>query len=359
MKIVYFTEWDVYSSSGVLTKIENQVQVWRSLGHEVHVLLTSNPAQEGIKPLINASIFTSDLTQGLPKGFVQTYANKVLSLNKVKQEIKRISPDIIYTRQSIWYPGITSLYRKYPTVVELNTDDVSEIQLSGIFKSTIYLLGRKKIIDNARGFLAVSHEISHLYTKYNKPIEVIANGFDLSRVEVPQTSANERVQALFVGSPDQAWHGVDKILRMAQLLPQYDFHIVGPELEARKLPANMKQHGYLNKSELFSIYNSIDIGIGSLALHRKRMEEASPLKVREYAAFGLPIIVGYRDTDLDGQEFILNIGNYENNVVDNIHAIKGFIEKWKNRKVSRQIVDTLISSEIKEVKRLAFFQTIV
>jgi hypothetical protein len=360
MRIVYFTEWDAYSSSGVLSKIEYQVNVWKSLGHEVHVLLTSiPPLQKGLVPLINAQTVYCKALSYLPSGFIQTYTNKVLSINRVKKEIWKISPDLIYTRQSIWYPGLTSLYRKYPTVVELNTDDVSELRLTGGFKNNIYLLGREKIIKSARGFLAVSHEIGRLYAKYNKPIEVVANGFDLSRVAEQQTVYNERPQLLFVGSPDQVWHGIDKILVMARLIPEYDLHMVGPILNSERLPSNLIQHGYLNKNELYDLYKKINIGIGSLALHRKQMNEASPLKVREYAAFGLPMILGYQDTDLQGQDFILYIGNYENNVLDRINEIKAFVDLWKNIKVSRTDVEALISSRIKETKRLNFFQKLL
>lgn len=45
--------------------------------------------------------------------------------------------------------------------------------------------------------------------------------------------------------------------------------------------------------------------IGTLALHRKNMTEASPLKTREYLAHGFPVIIGYKDTAFYNQNQIM------------------------------------------------------
>src|SRR5690606_35583904 len=99
--------------------------------------------------------------------------------------------------------------------------------------------------------------------------------------------------------------------------------------------------------------------IGSLAMHRNSMLEACPLKVREYCAFGLPVILGYRDTDLEGQDFVLNIGNYESNVEDNIEEIRQFVIKWHNKVVNHTITEPILSYKYKEEKRLRFFESII
>ena len=108
---------------------------------------------------------------------------------------------------------------------------------------------------------------------------------------------------------------------------------------------------------LGELYKKMDIAIGTLALHRKKMEEASPLKVREYVAYGLPVIIGYIDIDLNNEEFILNIGNYEENVVESIDAIVKFIESWKNKVIDLDI--SRIDMNKKEKQRLKFFSGFV
>ena len=359
MKIVYFAEWDAFRSTGVLNKIIGQVKTWRSLGNEVELVLISPPGKsKSANPQTESKIFSKTITRLLPQGFIRTYSNKIFSSIHVPNYIRLIKPDLIYYRQGIWYPGLLSVIKTSPTIMELNTDDISEIRLSGKLKSTIYMYGRDKIIKNVKGFVAVSNEIYDLYKQYNKPSCVVSNGFDFTNIPENTSCSNKRPQLLFVGSPDYQWQGVDKIFDMAKAITEADFHIVGYNFHF-SIPSNIKVHGYLDKKKLYKLYNKIDFGIGSLALHRKNMHEASPLKVREYAAFGLPVVLGYYDTDLDGMDFILNIGNYQDNVLNNIEKIKNFINHWKGKRIDRPLMESLIGVNVKEKKRLEFLKSIL
>ena len=221
-----------------------------------------------------------------------------------------------------------------------------------------YLYGREKILNSCDGFLAVSHEIARLYKSYMKPIEVIANGiiFDSSH-SLHAARNNTRLQFIFAGTQNQDWHGVDKIINLAKTLNDCDFHLVGID-NSRTPIDNVFFHGPLSQHELDALYPKMDIGLGTLALHRNNMKEASPLKVREYLAFGLPVIIGYQDTDLAGCSFVLNIGNYENNVIENTEEITIFAREWQGHRVARQNVEPLLSMLTKEKKRLEFFERI-
>lgn len=286
MRIIYLAEWDAFKPTGVLSKIQGQVKTWNNFGNNAELILISPPGKsKSSKPLANAKIFSKPLTRLLPEGFVRTYSNKILSSFEVPAYIRKIQPDLIYYRQGIWYPGVLSVIKAFPTIMELNTDDISEIQLSSKLKSQVYMYGRHKIINSVKGFVAVSNEIHELYKRYNKPTCVVSNGIDLSIIPENVVCNNNRPQLLFVGSPGSPWHGVDKILDMAKKITEVDFHIVGYALTC-SLPQNIKTHGYLDKKQLYELYKKIDVGIGSLALHRNNMHEASPLKVREYLAFG-------------------------------------------------------------------------
>jgi len=257
----------------------------------------------------------------------------------------------------MWCPGIDKLLSNFTSIMELNTDDLNEIKLFPKVNQYIYLYGREKIINSVKGFVSVSYEIEKLYKKNNKPIITISNGYDISQVPKFEKTINKRKQVIFVGSPNQPWHGVEKIVYLAKMLKEFDFHIVGPVLNLSEKIANLKLHGYLAKKDLFELYKKMDVGIGTLSLYKKRMQEASPLKVREYIAFRLPVILGYKDTDLDGKEYVLNIGNYENNVIDNIKKIKNFINN--SDKLSKEINPKIISYEDKEKSRLKFFKRII
>lgn len=358
MNIVYLVEWDMSIDSGVKRKIIEQVDLWESLGVKVEVIIISPNRWENNKT--NWHIFTSLLSH-TPDSFIKTYGNKLLSTFGIIKLLKQINPEIIYTRQAIWHPLLSYAFSNFKTVIELNTDDLNEIKLEGKIKRIIYLLGRKKILNLSNAFISVSNEIAKNYKPYNKEMITIANGFNLSKIKtfcdcVRIVKKNKRPQLVFCGSPNQAWHGVDKILSLATHLPQYDFHIIGAMIHS--VPSNITCYGYLPKEKVYEIYTKMDIAISTLALHRKNMDEASPLKSREYAAFGLPMIIGYTDTDLHNKEFVLNIGNYEKNIEDNIKSIESFIEIWKKRSFdSVQISE--IDSHKKEHARLDFFKHVL
>lgn len=98
------------------------------------------------------------------------------------------------------------------------------------------------------------------------------------------------------------------------------------------------------------------IAIGTLGLHRKSMNEASPLKVRHYLALGLPVISAHTDTDFNrGAPFLLTLPNEENNVLPNLSLIDRFVEEWRGRRVTRNDIKHL-DYRYKEHARLEFFK---
>jgi len=66
-----------------------------------------------------------------------------------------------------------------------------------------------------------------------------------------------------------------------------------------KIGDNVYFHGPIYGKEIDRIFDSTHIAIGTLALHRKQMKQACPLKVREYTARGIPFVIAYEDVDLE------------------------------------------------------------
>jgi len=157
------------------------------------------------------------------------------------------------------------------------------------------------------------------------------------------------------------WHGIDKIVKFAARIPAWDFHLVGPASSdiGADITANVKTYGYLQQSQIACLYQQMDVAIGTVALHRKCMSEASPLKVREYVSYGIPVIGGYHDTDLSDCDFFLNIGNTETNVLAHEDMIRAFIAKWRGRAIDQPKVISLIDSDTKERCRLKFMAEVI
>lgn len=353
MKVFYLAEWDAFGNSGVIRKIKAQYETWRKLGVDARLVIVSPEGPEGAKPLISGdgiTVITHRVARyGLGKFF------KAMALREARKIVAAFSPDVIYYRQSSWTPGILGVLRKAEcVVVEINSNDVFEISQYGWAKARYHLATRRWLIKLAKGFVCVGRELSEYYSRYGKPVEVVGNGFDTTSVIPRPVPRNNRVQLVFVGSPGQSWHGVDKLVEVADQFSDMDFHIVGEHVE--NPPSNFIVHGYLDWNQLSALYGKMDFGFGTLALHRKSMSEISPLKSREYVAYGLPVIGAYEDTDLEGCEFFLRIPNVESGVKESIPMIRIFIQSWKDRELDVSLVKSRVDSTHKEMRRLGFMK---
>lgn len=174
------------------------------------------------------------------------------------------------------------------------------------------------------------------------------------------TGAADAVRFVFLGSAGQAWHGVDHIAELAAAKPHWRFDIVGVERGelALPIPPNMTFHGRLLQRGYQPLLDRADIAIGTLALYRKGMEEASPLKVREYLANGLPVITAYRETDFpEPVPFVLQLPNRPGNVLENLPAIERFARSWKGRRVEPDGIGHL-DTAVKEAARVGYMERI-
>ncbi|MCX7867577.1 MAG: hypothetical protein N2438_10690, partial [Limisphaera sp.] len=122
------------------------------------------------------------------------------------------------------------------------------------------------------------------------------------------------------------------------------------------LPRNVEVHSSLNRLDYERLLSRADAGIGSLALHRLGLTEACPLKTREYLAYGLPVIIGYKDSDFpSGAPFVLQLDTRHRVRPPHVEAGYSFLHHWNGRRVTRDMVHHLDIAH-KEIQRIAFFE---
>lgn len=364
MKIAYILDGDISQETGVIKKVKSKVKWWKESGHEVRIYSLRS---ENNKSIIDEGVIVYKSAEG--RGLISKFSRQTKISGALDIHFSKFEPDLIYTRYLKYYPGIVKTYRKYaPFIVEINTNDIEENKLRSKFGFYYNFLTRSIFLRNASGFVSVSNELinDYIFSKYNKPSIVIGNGYDFESVNSKIKSFNNQIEFVFIGSAGQKWHGVDKIIYLARKFSENIFHIIGPSIDDLsefeiEIGNNVIFHGYLDQVKLEYLISKCDVGVSSLALHRNNMDEASPLKSRQYLAHGLAIIIGYNDTDLsDDYDFILNIKNYENNVIDHLEEIKDFIDHVQILD-PEQIIETSkqnLDQQAKEVKRLKFMETI-
>jgi hypothetical protein len=137
------------------------------------------------------------------------------------------------------------------------------------------------------------------------------------------------------------------------------FYIIGP---TGKDTDNLKYLGILPNVAANEFIRTCDIGIGPLSLHLKGLTEASPLKTRQYLASGLPIIYGYRDTDIPANSsFALELLNCKDNL--DFEAIKKFIIAVVGdahvKGTARLFAESALAYRVKEKERILFFDKVL
>ncbi|MFT3892228.1 MAG: glycosyltransferase family 4 protein [Anaerolineales bacterium] len=355
MRIAYISlHWPRTRNSGVGKKIQSQIDAWRSLGHEARLFMHTTP-YEPQSELIEADYFFYTASGG-----IRTELDRIHAMQRMITAVSAFQPDVIYLRYSIYVFPAHQLMKIAPVVEEINTNDLTQHEELGSLYSLYNWVTRGILFRRVHGLIAVSHELADCsaFVRYHKPTCVIANGVNLDSFEQLPAPSNKIPHIAFIGSPGYSWHGVDKLVSLAKLVPDVHLDIIGyrklPGFDS--LPVNMTLHGYLPQDEYQRILASADAAFSSLALHRVQLEEASPLKSRECLAFGLPLIVAYKDTDLHDLEcnFLLKIPNKEDNIQTHAAMIREFAYKMRGVRAARDQILRLDDAN-KEARRIAFF----
>jgi glycosyltransferase involved in cell wall biosynthesis len=341
---------------GVGKKIRSQMSLWREQGHDV-TLFSLTPAEI---PFPGERQFIFDSQAKLLKREI----SRSKFLVQMLMAVREYEPDLIYMRYGLYSYPLHRIFRIAPVVLETNTNDVQEYITRGKFFYWTNRLTRNLTFAPASGIIVPSYElVDVLLPKHDKPICVISNGIDLKDVNPLPPTTNTRPVVTLVGSPGNKWHGVDKLIKLAELYPDLIVNIVGYSQNHvdGAVPANVQLHGFLSRQQVREVLAKTDVACGTLALHRNNMQEASVLKIREALAYGIPVIIAFHDTDLNdvALDTILRIPNTEANVIENAERIRKFAYDMIGKRVDVNSVVPYLDQRRKEGIRLGFFQQVL
>jgi hypothetical protein len=354
VKIAYVGYLRAFAPDGVNHKVERQVAAWRRAGHTVEIfVLSRRPDDPSAEPVLEGNVYGF--------GSVPERAVRTLALGR---DIRAFDPDVVYARYDRYIPPLPFLVPGRRVVVEINTDDREETRFWGTWHWRYNELNRRLTLPFAAGFVCVTYELAanRNFSRFGRPTVVIANSGDQRNAVELGPNASERPAAvMLIGSVDP-WVGIDKAAQLAVALPELDVHLVGcgpQDLNGSARPANLHTHGRLTRAEYRPLMEASDFGIGPLAIHRKGIDEASPLKIREYLLHGLPTLVAHRDTDFLGQEpwFMLRLANDESNL-DDVDRIRAWVAAVRGRRVPLDEVIGQIGIDAKEQTRLVFLEAL-
>lgn len=356
MKIAYLGQMaDVSHETSIAKKIRDQIRAWHASGHEVRYFALA-PSTD----LWSVLATTATLIE---RGPAWRYPARSVALCSA---ITAWRPDLIYFRYAHHAAGLPRLFARFPTVAEINSNDTVEYTLTlGPWKALYHHLTRRRILRTIAGFVPVTHELARLVEPFARPSEVVANSIDLTALApLPPAAGSAPPRLIFIGTPHTPWHGLDRIAEFARLFPEWGFDIVGddnaswPMNQAGPPPLNLVLHGTLPREGYLPILANASAALGTFGLYRKSMDEACPLKVREYLAFGLPVIGACTDTDIPASaDYYLQLPNDNAPLVPHRKTIAAFVAHWRERRVPRDSIAHLDVS-VKESRRLAFMARI-
>ncbi len=362
MKIAYVTmHWPRNATSGIGMKMMRQMKSWCSAGHSVTCYMHLHKVQ-GHSNLVPAQYFfyfSARNVLAIPKREI----SRSIALRQLTTKVLADKPDVIYLRWGMYAFPLKNLFQQIPVIIEVNTNDLLEHHLLGFTLDTYNRLTRSISLSRAAGLIFTTNELAAdpAFSNFTKQRVVISNGIDLDAYPILPAPKTDIPHLVFIGSPHLPWQGVEKLVELAKILPDIHIDIVGcseiPDITT--VPNNLTLHGYLEKVDYEKVLAGATAAIGTLSLYKKGMQEAAPLKIRECAAYGLPLILPYVDTDLHDLacEAILEIPNTEDNLSQSATSIHDFLYCIRGKRLERKIIRGLIDIQVKEQARLLFFQS--
>jgi glycosyltransferase involved in cell wall biosynthesis len=347
-KIAYALVCYDAANSGVYKKILDQVTAWKSVGHSVQIFVITDESSKALWQKMDQSVVTL-----IDSNFFVKWLNRLRILRLASES----HPSIIYLRDSfpVWLPKT-----QIPIIIEIQSLVGQELKLRSQSKYQIFSILKKGIYSRVSGAVFVTNELK-IYNEFQLESQVpkitIGNGIDLSRIERLSQCTQVKPALFFVGSPNQPWHGIQELVEFGELNSEIEIHIVGSDGVCNQ--PNVFFHGILNADQYQAIASRCQAGVGSLKLTTNHMMEASPLKVREYLALGLPVILKYKDTDLSfGEDYILELPTDSRPLADFSREIHEFLQEWSEKRVPTERIQHL-DVKTKEKIRIGFFEEIL
>ncbi len=356
IRIAYLLQMaDTSTENGISKKILGQLIAWNAAGHSCQ-WFQLNPADRIWPPL--AGLPHHAPRRGNP-------AQRILQSRQLCRDLAAWQPDLIYFRYAYHAPGLPALFRQFPTVAEINSDDRREYALTlSPAKQLYHHFTRSRVLRPISGFVTVTHELTRVLECFSPARITIGNSIPLvSFIPLPEKPASAEPRLLFIGTAGSPWHGLERLSELSVLFPTWRFDVVGltapcweRQNSGTSIAPNLHLHGPLPAKDYAALLPQMDVAVGSLAHFKNGMQEACPLKVREYLAHGLPVIGACADTDIPADaDYYLRLPNNSAPLAPHRDAIAAFVGHWRTRRVPRSAIAHLDTS-VKEAARLAFLE---
>jgi glycosyltransferase involved in cell wall biosynthesis len=306
MRILY--NHRIVSKDGQYVHLEELVMAFRRAGHEVIVV---GPSILENKEFGSEGGIVNSLRKVLPSVFCELleFAYSLFAYIRLRRAASRAKPDFIYERYNLFSPAGTWVSKNLciPLVLEVNAPLYEErARYTGIGLKRLALWSQNYVWRNADAVLPVTAALAKIVRDagvQEDSITVLHNGVVLEKfaglrrtADVKKTAAGEYgVTFGFVGFI-RDWHRLDSVIQamVEQELAQMTLIVVGEGPARDQLEALAQELGLTDRVFFFGLVQRLDLleimADFDVALQPHVVSYASPLKLFEYMAMGLPIV---------------------------------------------------------------------
>lgn len=161
-------------------------------------------------------------------------------------------------------------------------------------------------------------------TLMGRPAIPITNGVDVESLPLHRGLSEPADMHMLALASMSCWQGYDRLIRAMAAYPGPEkvvLHLAGSEgdgslaawmklAQEENLGDRVVYEGELHGEKLDELVDRCDIGVGSLAIYKRRIQNVITLKLREYMARGLPFLYTVEKTDVPWEEaFSLQVPN--------------------------------------------------
>ena len=161
-------------------------------------------------------------------------------------------------------------------------------------------------------------------TLLGRPVISITNGVAVDSLPLHQGLKEPADLHMLALASMSCWQGYDRLIRAMAAYPGPEkvvLHLAGSEgdgslaawmklAQEESLGDRVVYEGELHGEKLDALVDRCDIGVGSLAIYKRRIQNVITLKLREYMARGLPFLYTVEKTDVPWEEaFSLQVPN--------------------------------------------------
>ncbi|MDP4283955.1 MAG: glycosyltransferase family 1 protein [Bacteroidota bacterium] len=211
-------------------------------------------------------------------------------------------------------------------LLEIPTFPYDQEYKNAPFSSKIVFLLEKYFRNGFKNYITRIITLSPDTTIFKTPTIEISNGIDANLINLVQKHKQDGEFNLIGVATIGFWHGYDRVIK--GLHNYYSdgnlskkkvfFHVVGDTsntesqrykelVDKYHLNTYINFYGRKSGKELDTIFNRMDLAVGSIACHRISLKYIKSLKNREYCARGIPFFYSEIDPDFENKNFVFKV----------------------------------------------------